>query len=184
MENTACLNRAAERLTRSIRVSRTKFYKRKGNIMSKPWIHAQSSARKFGGVTEDYADLHDFLDSSKSVIADSRHRALTHTSWFVGFVMEKVFGRTRVNSDGKTYSVRDVGEQHILEDFGGKFIPSAQDYLQDMPFQEWMLRGKGYPESYRMLTPEARKSYNNVSNQLETLKENDECESLATQLMD
>src|SRR5271165_6256386 len=168
--------------------------------MSKPYIHALSSARKFGGVADDYIDIHTTMDSSKSTIADSRHRALTHTSWFVGFILEQIYGITRVNSEGKTYSVRDIGEQHILEDFGGKFIPSAQDYLQDMPFQEWMLRGKGYPESYRMLTPEARKSYNNVSNQIgdlvvdgartvqevtiENAKEENTWQSLATQLMD
>lgn len=46
--------------------------------MSKPFIHAQSSAKKFGGIWEDYISIHEFLDSSKSVIADNRHRALTH----------------------------------------------------------------------------------------------------------
>jgi hypothetical protein len=113
--------------------------------MSKPWIHAESSARRFGGKPEDYIEIHNLMDSSKAVIADSRHRALTHTSWFVGFILEKIFGTTLVNSAGKTISVRDIGEQHVLEDFGGRFIPSAQDYLQEMEFKEWMLKGKGAP---------------------------------------
>lgn len=113
--------------------------------MSKPWIHAESSARKFGGRPEDYIEIHNLLDSSKATIADSRHRALTHTSWFVGVILEKIFGVTLMNSAGKQVSVRDVGEQHVLEDFGGRFIPSAQDYLAEMEFQEWMLAGKGKP---------------------------------------
>ena len=111
--------------------------------MSKPYIHALSSARKFGGHPEDYIEIHNLLDSSKGTIADSRHRALTHNAWFLSVILEKVFGVTITNSNGRKVSVRDIGEQHILEDFGGRFIPSAQDYLEDMPMQEWMLKGKG-----------------------------------------
>lgn len=120
--------------------------------MSKPWIHAASSAKRFGGNPEEYLDIHNFMDSSKATIADSRHRALTHTSWFIGFVLEKVYGSTFVNSQGRVVSVRDVGEQHVLEDYGGRFIPSAQDFLQDMDMKEWMLRGMGEaPPSARKL---------------------------------
>lgn len=121
--------------------------------MSKPWIHAQSSARKFGGKPEDYMPIHQFMDSSKQAIADSRHRALTHTSWFIGFVLERVFGETFKNSDDRVVSTRDIGEQHVLEDFGGRFIPTVQDYFEGMAFQEWMLNGKAEqsPPSYRKL---------------------------------
>lgn len=118
--------------------------------MSKPYIHSLSSAKKFGGKPEDYIEIHNFLDSSKGVIADSRHRALTHTSWFLSVVLERVFGVVITNSIGKQVSVRDVGEQHILEDFAGRFIPSAQDYLEGMEFKEWMLRGHGeVPSSFK-----------------------------------
>lgn len=113
--------------------------------MSKPWVHATSSSRRFGGKPEDYIDIHNLLDSSKGVIADSRHRALTHTAWFLSNILERIFGVTVENSDGRIVSVRDIGEQHILEDFGGRFIPSAQDYLEDTPFKDWMLNGKGEP---------------------------------------
>lgn len=116
--------------------------------MAKPWIHSLSSARRFGGDPNDYLDIHNLLDSSKSVIADSRHRALTHNSWFIGFILEKIFGTTRVNSAGRTYSVRDIGEQHVMEDFGNKFIPSGQDYLESMEIQDWMINGRGTTPSY------------------------------------
>jgi hypothetical protein len=92
-------------------------------------------------------DIHEFLDSSKGTIADNRHRALTHNAWFLSAVLPRVFGETRINSDGKVYSVRDVGEQHVLEDYGGRFIPSAQDFLAEMDFRDWMQNGRGVPPS-------------------------------------
>lgn len=123
--------------------------------MSKPWIHSLSSAKHFGGKPEDYLDIHQFLDSSKSVIADNRHRCLTHNSWFLSVVLERIFGVTLVNSDGNTVSVRNIGEQHVGEDFHG-FIPSAQDYLQEMEFKPWMMNGKGKPPSCARLYKKAK----------------------------
>lgn len=115
--------------------------------MSKPYIHAVSSARRFGGVPEDYLPIHNLMDSSKGAIADNRHRVLTHTSWFLSEILERVFGVTITNSVGRVVSVRDVGEQHILEDFGGRFIPTPQDYIENMEFANWMQNGKGVPPS-------------------------------------
>ena len=116
--------------------------------MSKPWIHAMSSAKKFGGKPEDYIEIHNLMDSSKAVICDNRHRALTHNSWFVGVILEKIFGVTITNSNGRKISVRDIGEQHVSEDFRGRFIPSAQDYLQEMDMKPWMNNGRGVPPSF------------------------------------
>jgi hypothetical protein len=113
--------------------------------VAKPYSHALSSARRFGGVPDDYIEIHNLLDSSKGSIVDPRHRALTHTTWFLSVILEKIFGVTITNSDGKQISVRDVGEQHVSEDFGGRFIPSAQDYLAEMELKEWMISGKGEP---------------------------------------
>jgi hypothetical protein len=122
--------------------------------MSKPWIHSKNSARKFGGKPEDYLAIHNFMDSSKGAIGDNRHRALTHNSWFVSAdgPLERIFGVVIKNSDNKEVSVRDIGEQHILEDFGMKFIPTAQDYLQEMEFKSWMNNGKtGVPSSFQRI---------------------------------
>lgn len=126
--------------------------------MSKPHIHAESSAKKFGGAASDYEDIHEFLDSSKGAIADLRHRALSHHSWFISVVLPRVFGNTRINSAGKVYSVRDVGEQHVLEDFGMKFIPAACDYLSEVEFKDWMQNGQGIPPSFAKVA-ERRKRY-------------------------
>jgi hypothetical protein len=113
--------------------------------MAKPFIHAKSSVKKFGGTVEDYLEIHNLLDSSKSIIADNRHRAFTHNSWFISTILERIFGITIVNSEGREVSTREIAEQHILEDFGG-FIPSGQDFLQELEYKEWM-NGNGYPAS-------------------------------------
>lgn len=140
--------------------------------MAKPIIHARSSARRYGGVAEDYLPIHDLMDSSKAAFPDNRHRALTHNSWFF-FIVEKVFGHEidltcvdcpvlagedfecfKCGGSGKRgkASVRDVCEQHVLEDYGGKFIPTPADYLEGMEFQPWMNNAiSGVPTSHRKL---------------------------------
>jgi hypothetical protein len=127
--------------------------------MSKPFIHAISSAKKFGGKWEDYMEIHELMDSSKGAIADGRHRALTHNSWFISVILPKIFGETfRRKSDGGIVSTRDIAEQHILEDYRNKFIPSAQDFLQFMEYEPWMENGrKSNPPSYNKLNKEIKK---------------------------
>ena len=46
--------------------------------MAHPLKHAQSSAHKFGGRPEDYLNIHNWFDESKSFLGDFRHRALRH----------------------------------------------------------------------------------------------------------
>ena len=109
--------------------------------MSKPIYHAESSARRHGGKMEDYIEIHNFMDSSKGAMPDNRHRTLTHNSWFISTVIEKVFGFYLVNSNGKKVSTRQIAEEHVLEDFGGQFIPTAQDYIENMEIMPWMNSG-------------------------------------------
>ena len=128
--------------------------------MRKPYINAQGAARKCGGKPQDYEPIHAFMDCSKGAIADNRHRALTHNSWFLSNILERVkFANsgpetsdhrfpTIINSDGRSVSIRDIGEQHCLEDFANKFIPSAQDYLAEMEFKSWMQNGINHPPSF------------------------------------
>jgi hypothetical protein len=124
--------------------------------MSKPWIHAQSSVRKWGGVPEDYLKIHDWFDQTKSLIADNRHRCILHSSFGI-FLCEQVFGVTITNAEGRKVSVRDVGEQHVLEDFKNKFIPTAQDYLCEMEMKDWMNNGNGTPPSYAKIKEKHKK---------------------------
>lgn len=119
--------------------------------MAKAHVHAESSAKKFGGVASDYLDIHTLMDSSKSVVADNRHRVLTHQSWFISVILPKIFGDTRTNSDGKTYSVKDIGEQHVLEDYSMRYVPTPQDFIENMEWQDWMNNGAGAPPSHAKL---------------------------------
>ena len=101
----------------------------------KSYLHAKIHAKKYGGLPDDYVDIDDFIDSSKQAMADVRHRAILHSA-FGCFIVERVFGRTRVNSDGKEYSPRDIAEDHIQQDLG--FVPSMEHYLNNLAIQPWM----------------------------------------------
>jgi hypothetical protein len=101
----------------------------------KPLIHAKISVKKYGGVVEDYLPIHDFIDSSKVALPDVRHRAMLHSAWGI-FLTEKIFGTYIVNSDNKQVSVRDLAEDHVIQDLG--FIPTLEDWLKTMPIEGWM----------------------------------------------
>jgi cysteinyl-tRNA synthetase len=120
--------------------------------MANAHIHSKSSSRKFGGKPEDYLAIHIKMDCSKAYFSSNIHRALTHHSFWIHEVMIPIFGYTFKNSDGNDICVKDVCEQHILEDFGMRFIPTAQDYLENMEFKDWMQNGiKDTPSSFSKL---------------------------------
>lgn len=114
----------------------------------KPWSHAQISAKKFGGDPRDYIEIHEFIDSSKAAHADMRHRAILHSAFGI-YVTALVFGTMEQrpdgtwqrmpwmrNSAGDVVQVRDVAEQHVLDDLGK--IPSVGDWLAHMTLEAWM----------------------------------------------
>jgi hypothetical protein len=103
--------------------------------MSKALIHARSSARRWGGKAEDYLAIHEKMDSTKSAHAEVTHRCVFHSAFGI-YLIEDLFGRTLTNCDGKEVFVRDVAEQHVLEDLG--FIPSLSDWLKEVTPQPWM----------------------------------------------
>lgn len=105
----------------------------------KPHLHANISAKQHGGVPGDYMAIHEFMDHSKAAVADVRHRAMLHSAWGI-YVVSQVFGNTLVNSEGKTVSVRDIAEEHVIQDLG--FIPTMDDWLKDLPIQPWMSGAK------------------------------------------
>ncbi len=99
------------------------------------YYHAVISAKKHGGIADDYMELHSFIDSSKSTIADSRHRALLHNTFGI-FLCERIFGAAITNSEGKNIPTRILAEEHVLDDLG--FIPTVEHYLGEMPLKAWM----------------------------------------------
>lgn len=76
-----------------------------------------------------------------------RHRAVLHNAFGI-FVVEQTFGTMIetngqwrrmpwiTNSEGKVVQVRDVGEQHVLEDLGR--IPSLDECFRNLPMEAWM----------------------------------------------
>lgn len=104
-----------------------------------PYYHALTSVKQWGGTVEDYQPIHDWFDATKSQFADCRHRALRHHSEGI-FQCEEKFGKTITNSEGRKVPVRLIGEQHVMEDCGGR-IPTVADWLRNMRVETWMNRG-------------------------------------------
>lgn len=114
----------------------------------KPYSHARISAHRFGGEPEDYMEIHNWFDHTKSHIADIRHRALLHNAWGI-WLCESIFGELIVmpdgtvkktsyitNSEGKKVQVRDIGEQHVIDDMGR--IPSVEEAMRELPMLNWL----------------------------------------------
>jgi len=119
-------------------------------------VHSENSVKRWGGKIKDYLEIHKKMDCSKAYISDNRHRALTHTLFWVNEVMIPIFGDYIILKNKKKISVKDICEQHILEDYRLKFIPTPQDFIQEMEMKEWMENGKGICPSAIKLYPELK----------------------------
>jgi hypothetical protein len=51
-------------------------------------------------------------------------------------MVEKMLGTTITNSAGRKVSVRDIAEQHVMEDLG--FIPTVETWFRNMRIEPWM----------------------------------------------
>lgn len=103
------------------------------------WLHAKSTAHKWGVEPEDVVHVHEFIDGTKKAFGDVRHRALLHNTFGV-WLAQEVFGRvlTVTRPSGKVVEipVREIAEQHIIEDLGR--IPTVGDWLENMDIKVWM----------------------------------------------
>lgn len=103
------------------------------------WHHAVSAARKWGGKPEDYLSIEEYIDSSKQIIGDVRHRAIYHHTLGVWLVQQRFGPTISVTKDsGRVVQVptRLIAERHIIEDLG--WLPSPADYFKNMPVEKWM----------------------------------------------
>ena len=123
----------------------------------KPLVHARSSARKFGGKPEDYLKVHEKMDSTKAAHASVAHRCVFHSAFGI-FLIEELFGQTLTNADGREVFVRDIAEQHVLEDLGR--IPSLSDWLNEMPDKPWMAGARTLKASDVEFVPASKPSLN------------------------
>ena len=115
--------------------------------MANPLKHSISSVKIWGGKVHDHIEIHKKLDSSKKYFPDNRHRLLTHNMFFIFEVIIPLFGDYIENSLGKKVSTKDICERHILEDYRMKFIPTPQDWLENLNLVSWMQNGFGEPPS-------------------------------------
>lgn len=112
----------------------------------KPLIHSKISVKKFGGEPSDYIDIHNWFDQTKGHIPDSRHRLILHNSFGI-MLCEQIFGTLIIdkcgnivkmpyiiNSDGNQISIRDISEQHVLDDLGR--IPTLEECLRNTSIPE------------------------------------------------
>ena len=112
--------------------------------MSNAYIHAERSAKKWGGKPENYLNIHKWLDQVKSHVGDNRHRAVLHNAWGVHLAVE-VFGDFLINSAEKRVFVKEIAEQHVIEDLG--FIPSLADCLAGLKLEPWLAGALARPAS-------------------------------------
>ncbi|MFF9653066.1 DUF6915 family protein [Streptomyces sp. NPDC014622] len=112
------------------------------------WYHAVSAARKWGGEPELYLPIEEFIDSSKKILGDVRHRSIYHHTEGV-WLVERIFGKTLTIPKGPPGSgqnrtirvpTRLIAERHIIEDLG--WLPSPADYIKGMPVEGWMSGAK------------------------------------------
>ena len=115
--------------------------------MANPIKHSESSVKIWGGEIEDYIEIHKKLDCSKKYFPDNRHRLLTHNMFFIFEVIIPLFGDYIENSSGRKVSTKDICERHILEDYRMRFIPTPQDWLENLNLIPWMQNGFGEPPS-------------------------------------
>lgn len=100
------------------------------------YIHSEISVKTRGGKIEDYYPIHTFIDCTKDICPDNRHRIL-HTMWGINNIVVPIFGHTIVNSSGKKVNVKDLCEQdHVLPDYRNKFIPTLSDFVEAIDEKE------------------------------------------------
>jgi len=103
--------------------------------MAHSLYHAKSSEKRFAGNWKDYLPLHQFLDGSKIILADPRHRSLYHHDHAAHILGPLLFG----NHMGPAKTPTEIVAQlHLIEDLGqvlspGTWISEPPNYLKDEP---------------------------------------------------
>jgi len=96
-----------------------------------PYKHSLIDEYKYNINPEDSIHVHTYMDSSKMICGDNRHRVFFHNSYFP-YISHHFFGYTIKNKFDKEISIKDITEQsHIFADFNKRFIPTIADYFED-----------------------------------------------------
>jgi len=98
-------------------------------------VHAARSAKRWGGIADDYLPIHQWFDATAAHVPDNRHRMILHNAFGIALA-EQVFGTSITNAAGSRVFVREIGRQHVLEDLAT--IPSLAECLTELPLRPWM----------------------------------------------
>ncbi|MEL6987888.1 MAG: hypothetical protein AAGK97_08665 [Bacteroidota bacterium] len=116
-----------------------------------PYKHAEISKSRLGGEIDDYIPIHQFMDATKELCSDNRHR-IFHNLWAIRQIVIPIFGHTMKNSSGKIVNVKDICEKdHILADYRNRFIPTLGDFVESINESKIF---KGYKTSIEQLYKE------------------------------
>jgi hypothetical protein len=99
--------------------------------MAHPYHHSLSSTKPLKLNWQEHFALHDWLDSSKAMFSDARHRALFHHTAGV-YLSKKVF-KTLPNA-------QKIARDHILEDLG--FLPNLSNWLKEESWNKKLVPSK------------------------------------------
>ena len=99
--------------------------------MAHPYHHALSSVRLFGGVVNDYLPVHQWLDRTKSHLANFRHRAVRHHKEALPLLHAHMGSYVVIRSDGQPVTIQEVFLQHLREDCQG--VPALSDWIDGIP---------------------------------------------------
>lgn len=104
--------------------------------------HSRSSAAKFGGIPEDYHEIHRWMDETKAITPNPLHRMLRHHTNAI-WEAEKIFGESipitterdhtlvgLENPVRKRVPVTYILERHLQEDLG--WLPSYADWVNEV----------------------------------------------------
>ena len=95
----------------------------------KPLQHAQISQKVHGGTWQEYIEIHNFLDSSKTTCAHFKHRFLLHHAEGIELGV-RIFGEKFTNSVGKSIEIRKLLTEHLIEDVGK--VVTVEDWAGDL----------------------------------------------------
>ena len=106
-----------------------------------PYEHSLLSVRDFGGTTDDYLKIHEYLDQTKFMLPHWSHRMFLHNTLGMS-LCEQQFGAAINNSNNVGISTREIARLHIIQDLDGK-IPTLEEWVIAMKkdkVESWILK--------------------------------------------
>ena len=104
--------------------------------MSNPLVHAERSAKKWGGTADDYLAVHRWFDATNAHLPDNRHRMVLHNGFGIALA-EQVFGfgNHQLGTANESLYARSASSMCWRIWAAFRRWPSA---LKELPLRPWM----------------------------------------------